>query len=225
MNIRTVELQESWRVYRTSQKFNKSISRCLEFYVWIPKVFRFVVEVYIRKHWGGEITAQILSSATICINTCLCWSSPVVVLCSLLLVVHGQGRCLLCQESQNLTLSSLILVLTICLDEWVVPCVTVQLGESWDPWTQAWGGNRRQWCIGSLPKWNQCVTMVISWDTCSGRLKDERAQGLVKMRTDCALLAVRTKWWRDTLRRITSKVGARGERLRLELRYNWVRPS
>ena len=30
--------------------------------------------------------------------------------------------------------------------------VTVQLDESWDPWTQTRGGSREQWGIGSLPK-------------------------------------------------------------------------
>ena len=32
--------------------------------------------------------------------------------------------------------------------------VTVQLGGSWDPWTQTWGGNRRWRGVSSLPKWN-----------------------------------------------------------------------
>ena len=30
--------------------------------------------------------------------------------------------------------------------------VTVQLGESWDPWTQTRGGSRERWGTGSLPK-------------------------------------------------------------------------
>ena len=76
--------------------------------------------------------------------------------------------------------------------------VTVQLGESWDPWTQTQGGSRRRWCIGSLPKWNQCVMKVIFQDTCLGRSKDKRAL-IVAQRTcdDKDWLCLQRQWGRS----------------------------